>query len=51
MVERTLEFDINKRDTLARTPLHWAAELGNVKTAELLIDFGVDVKAVECNGR
>ncbi|KAG2437503.1 hypothetical protein HXX76_006152 [Chlamydomonas incerta] len=51
MVERTLDFDINKRDTLARTPLHWAAELGNVKTAELLIDFGVDVKAVECNGR
>ena len=44
VAERTVEFDINARDTLQRTALHWAAELGQVKAAELLIDFGVDVK-------
>ncbi|KXZ49670.1 hypothetical protein GPECTOR_20g527 [Gonium pectorale] len=51
MAERTIEFNINQRDQLQRTALHWAAELGHIECAELLIDYGVDVKAVECNGR
>lgn len=51
LAERTLDFSVNVRDQLARTALHWAAELGNVEAAELLIDYGIDVKAVECNGR
>ncbi|GLC36382.1 hypothetical protein PLESTM_000437500 [Pleodorina starrii] len=51
LAERTLDFNVNLRDTLQRTALHWAAELGNVEAAELLIDYGIDVKAVECNGR
>ncbi|KAG2487618.1 hypothetical protein HYH03_013757 [Edaphochlamys debaryana] len=51
IAERTLDFNVNQRDSLARTALHWAAELGHISTAELLIDFGVDIKAVECNGR
>ncbi len=42
---------MNQRDTLQRTALHWAAELGHIKAAELLIDYGCDIKAVECNGR
>ncbi|GFR40273.1 hypothetical protein Agub_g453 [Astrephomene gubernaculifera] len=49
--ERTLDFQVNIRDSLHRTALHWAAELGHIDVAELLIDYGVDVKAVECNGR
>lgn len=49
--ERTIEFNVNQRDTLQRTALHWAAELGHIKAAELLIDYGCDIKAVECNGR
>ncbi|EFJ44495.1 hypothetical protein VOLCADRAFT_106351 [Volvox carteri f. nagariensis] len=51
IAERTLDFNVNMRDQLQRTALHWAAELGNIEAAELLIDFGIDVKAVECNGR
>lgn len=49
--ERTIEFNVNQRDTLQRTALHWAAELGHIKAAELLIDYGCDIRAVECNGR
>ncbi|GIL93449.1 hypothetical protein Vretimale_12719 [Volvox reticuliferus] len=51
LAERTLDFNVNIRDQLQRTALHWAAELGHVDAAELLIDYGIDVKAVECNGR
>ncbi|GIL50507.1 hypothetical protein Vafri_6684 [Volvox africanus] len=51
LAERTLDFNVNTRDQLQRTGLHWAAELGHVDAAELLIDYGIDVKAVECNGR
>lgn len=43
-VERTLEIDINMRDTLHRNALHWAAELGAVEAAELLIDLNIDIK-------
>uniref|UniRef100_A0A7S0S0X3 Uncharacterized protein n=1 Tax=Chlamydomonas leiostraca TaxID=1034604 RepID=A0A7S0S0X3_9CHLO len=50
-VERSLEFDINQRDKLQRTALHWAAEMGRIEAAEALMDYGVDVAAQECNGR
>uniref|UniRef100_A0A7S0YEI9 Uncharacterized protein n=1 Tax=Polytomella parva TaxID=51329 RepID=A0A7S0YEI9_9CHLO len=50
-VERAIDFDINERDKIQRNALHWAAELGHVEAAELLIDYGIDVKAMECNGR
>ena len=39
------------QDRLQRTALHWAAEMGQHETAQTLIDFGIDVKAVECTGR
>ncbi|MEW5306548.1 MAG: hypothetical protein WDW36_009004 [Sanguina aurantia] len=50
-VDRSVEFDINQRDRLNRTALHWAAEMGHLQTAEVLLDYGCDVAALECNGR
>jgi ankyrin repeat protein len=50
-VERSLDFDINQRDKLQRTALHWAAELNRLEVAEALIDYGIDPAATECNGR
>lgn len=51
MIERTIDFDINQRDKLNRTALHWAAEMGHRDAAQLLIDYGIDRKLTECNGR
>lgn len=33
-IERTLDFDVNCRDRLMRTALHWAAEMGHHETGE-----------------
>mmetsp|Transcript_915 Transcript_915/g.2452 ORF Transcript_915/g.2452 Transcript_915/m.2452 type:complete len:171 (-) Transcript_915:571-1083(-) len=51
LIERTIEVDIDQRDNLQRTALHWAAEMGHIETAQALLDFGADVDAAECNGR
>lgn len=51
LVERTIEFNINQRDRLQRTALHWAAECGHVEVVEALIDYGCDRRLTECNGR
>mmetsp|Transcript_40244 Transcript_40244/g.89357 ORF Transcript_40244/g.89357 Transcript_40244/m.89357 type:complete len:193 (-) Transcript_40244:691-1269(-) len=51
LVERQLDFDINQRDNIQRTALHWAAELQNYDVAAALMDYGCDINAVECNGR
>ncbi|GBF93117.1 hypothetical protein Rsub_05846 [Raphidocelis subcapitata] len=65
-IERTLDFDVNCRDRLMRTALHWAAEMGHHDTgraggrggaaalsaaAKTLMDFGVDVHTADCTGR
>ncbi|GAX76376.1 hypothetical protein CEUSTIGMA_g3822.t1 [Chlamydomonas eustigma] len=50
-VERTLDYDINQRDRLLRTGLHWASESGHVEMVETLLDYGCDIKLAECNGR
>ncbi len=51
LVERSLEFDINQRDKIQRTALHWAAELNNIEVAEALLDYNIDPAATDCNGR
>ncbi|KAI8467738.1 MAG: ankyrin repeat-containing domain protein [Monoraphidium minutum] len=50
-IERTLDFDINCRDRLMRTALHWAAEMGHHDTAKTLLDFGVELTTLDCTGR
>ncbi|KIY92912.1 hypothetical protein MNEG_15050 [Monoraphidium neglectum] len=50
-IERTIDFDVNCRDRLMRTALHWAAEMGHHETAKTLLDFGVDVRTSDCTGR
>ncbi|KAG1664747.1 hypothetical protein FOA52_004755 [Chlamydomonas sp. UWO 241] len=50
-VERSIDYDINQRDRLSRTAIHWAAELGQVGVIEALMDYGADVTLTECNGR
>eukprot|EP00877_Chromochloris_zofingiensis_P009255 jgi/Chrzof1/4583/Cz14g19050.t1 len=50
-IERTIDFDINQKDRLMRTALHWAAEMGHIDAAQTLLDFGADVKLKECTGR
>ena len=37
--------DLELRDTLGRTPLHWAAMNGHKSMVELLLSKGVDVNA------
>ena len=42
--------DINGRDFVGRTPLFYAVRKGNIKDAELLIDSGADMQAVDKYG-
>ena len=41
----------NARDHQARTPLHWAADLGTLELAALLLDRGADRNATDHDGR
>jgi ankyrin repeat protein len=50
-VQRNISADVNQRDKLMRTPLHWASELGQIACAEVLMDYGADIAITECNGR
>jgi hypothetical protein len=34
-IERTIDFDVNCRDRLMRTALHWAAEMGHHETGAM----------------
>lgn len=40
---RTFSVEINHQDTWGRTPLHWAAKLGDAKAVEALIHAGAEV--------
>uniref|UniRef100_A0A7S3QTA9 Uncharacterized protein n=1 Tax=Dunaliella tertiolecta TaxID=3047 RepID=A0A7S3QTA9_DUNTE len=51
LIERSLDFNINQKDNLGRTALHWAAELNRVQAAEALLDYGIDITIPESNGR
>ena len=46
---------INAKDSIGRTPLHWASRNGHVKVMELLISYGADyselMEQYEKNGR
>lgn len=42
--------DVNSRDTMGNTLLHWAAERGEVEIVKLLIDAGADVNARNRHG-
>mmetsp|Transcript_26142 Transcript_26142/g.57142 ORF Transcript_26142/g.57142 Transcript_26142/m.57142 type:complete len:215 (+) Transcript_26142:65-709(+) len=50
-VERNIEYDVNQRDRLSRTALHWASEMGHLEAVEALLDYGCDPKLADCNGR
>ncbi|GMH39520.1 hypothetical protein BSKO_07418 [Bryopsis sp. KO-2023] len=51
LVERRLDVDMNEKDRFGRSPLHWAAEVGHITTAETLIDLGGDAFSRENMGR
>ena len=41
---------INARDKWNNTALHWAAKGGQIQTAKFLVENGVDLGAVNCQG-
>jgi len=41
----------NLKDSLKRTPLHWAASLGFIDCVRLLLPHSVDLWAEDCSGR
>ncbi|CAH1798857.1 unnamed protein product [Owenia fusiformis] len=43
--------DINKADILRRTPLHWAAFIGNLEGVKRLVNAGADVNIVDTHER
>jgi ankyrin repeat protein len=43
--------DVHATDVNGSTPLHHAANMGNLRAAELLIERGADVNARDSNGR
>lgn len=47
MVERTLDFEVDKPDRYGRTALMWAAEQSHVETAATLLDLGADRRATD----
>jgi ankyrin len=42
--------EIEARDIENKTPLHWAAELGEEELARILLEFGADIEAQDCTG-
>ncbi|WP_042348196.1 ankyrin repeat domain-containing protein [Bacillus massiliigorillae] len=51
-VERLIQegVNVNGKDEGGYTPLHWAAQSGNVDVVELLLSFGADVNAKDEEG-
>ena len=47
---RTNGLDPNPRDDTNRTPLHWAAAIGNANLVQLLIKHGADDSLLDSNG-
>ncbi len=42
--------NVNKRDGVKNTPLHWAAYIGSIATIKLLIGAGADLEALNNHG-
>jgi len=42
--------EVNKKDSLGNTPLHWAASGGHYKAVELLLKNGSEVNVLNNNG-
>ena len=47
---RDMNIDVNLKDAVGRTPLHIAAEKGDIRTAMFLIENGADVNGTDTNG-
>ena len=47
---RDMNIDVNLKDTVGRTPLHIAAERGNIDVAMFLIENGANVNGADANG-
>ena len=47
---RGMNIDLNLKDTVGRTPLHIAAEKGNIDVAIFLIENGANVNVADANG-
>ena len=47
---RDMNIDVNLKDTVGRTPLHIAAEKGNIDVAMFLIENGANVNVADTNG-
>ena len=47
---RDMNIDVNLKDTVGRTPLHIAAEKGNIDVAMFLIENGANVNVADANG-
>lgn len=42
--------DVNSADNIQQTPLHWAAVKGSIDVADLLLQNGARIEAVDVNG-
>jgi palmitoyltransferase len=42
--------DVNSADNIQQTPLHWAAVKGSIDVADLLLQHGARIEAVDVNG-
>ena len=50
LVDGGVDIDIKAKDDFGGTPLQWAAFWGKPKAANILIDLGADIDAVDGNG-
>ena len=50
LVDGGVDIDIKAKDDFGGTPLQWAAFWGKPKAANILIDSGADIDAVDDNG-